>query len=78
MNEWSKWLVAAILSLLAAFMTVQWQQAESEIAEVNNQLFHLEVEHGDDIARLDESMKTRRNQIADLEERIAVVEERTK
>jgi len=70
--------VAATLLIAIAMLTVQWQTAIDKSNGLEKELNNLTVEHRDDIARLDESNRNRRNQIADLEERIAVVEERTK
>jgi len=58
-------------------MGIQWQQAESDANSNRNEIHKLEEQHEADIARLDESNRNRRNQIADLEERIARLEERT-
>ena len=70
-------MMAAILSLIVGFMGVQWQQAEDTAAQNAKEIEQLEVLHRDDILRLDESNRNRRNQIADLEERVARLEERT-
>jgi len=78
MNDWQKWMVAAVLALIMAMMGIQWQQAESDAQQNATDIRQLEQGHDDDIARLDESNRNRRNQIADLEERIARLEERTK
>lgn len=78
MNDWQKWMVAAVLALIMAMMGIQWQQAESDAHQNATEIRQLEERHSDDIARLDESNRNRRNQIADLEERIARLEERTK
>ncbi len=78
MNDWQKWMVAAIFSLMVALMAVQWQQAESDARNNATEIQKMEQRHEDDIARLDESNRNRRNQIADLEERIAILEERTR
>ena len=87
-GDWKLWAIAAVFSLLAGFLGIQWQSA-IDAAAVNNekitQLINLHESdvdklndsHDIDIARLDESNRNRRNQIADLEERIARVEERT-
>jgi len=78
MNEWQKWMVAAVLALIMAMMGIQWQQAESDAKSNATEIRQLEERHAQDIARLDESNRNRRNQIADLEERIAILEERTR
>ena len=77
MNEWQKWMVAAVLALIMAMMGIQWQQAESDAQQNRTEIRQLEERHQEDIARLDESNRNRRNQIADFEERIARLEERT-
>jgi hypothetical protein len=77
-NDWQKWMVAAVLALIMAMMGIQWQQAESDAQQNATDIRQVESRHQDDIARLDESNRNRRNQIADLEERIARLEERTK
>jgi len=77
-DEWGKWLIAALISLLAAFFAVQWQQAESQIGDLNREMVQLETVHDRDVARLDESNRNRRNDLADLEERVAILEERTR
>ena len=88
-GQWKLWAVAAVLSILAAFLGVQWQSA-IDAADANNSKItslitvhendfdKLITDHEIDIARLDESNRNRRNQIADLEERIATLEERTR
>ena len=77
MNDWQKWMVAAVLALIMAMMGIQWQQAESDAVQNATEIRQLEQRHEDDIARLDESNRNRRNQIAELESRIATLEERT-
>ena len=76
-TESAAWMMAAILSLIVGFMGVQWQQAEDTAAQNAKEIEQLEVLHRDDILRLDESNRNRRNQIADLEARVARLEERT-
>ena len=88
-GQWKLWAVAAVLSILAAFLGVQWQSA-IDAADANNakitQLItvhesdfdKINADHEIDIARLDESNRNRRNQIAELEARIATLEERTR
>lgn len=87
------WLIPLISAALAvviavAILTTQWQttldatnQNEKDIASLivshEADLVKMRDEHEADIARLDESNRNRRNQIADLEERIAILEERT-
>lgn len=71
------WVFAVIFSITAAFLGVQWQSAIDSAAQNNKEITKLEDLHRADIARLDESNRNRRNQIADLEERIARLEERT-
>ena len=79
------WLVAVALSMAAAFLGVQFQESASD-AEANSKaivkledqteegLFRQENTFEQEIARLDESNTTRRNDLAALEERIAVLE----
>lgn len=84
------WLIPLISAALAvvvavAVLTTQWQttldatnQNEKDIANLvvshESDLVKMRDEHEADIARLDESNRSRRNDIASLEERIAVVE----
>ena len=77
MNRWQQWLIAAILTLLVGLMGMQWQQAEDDATQNRERIVRLETQHDDDVARLDESNRTRRNDVAELEARIAVLEERT-
>lgn len=77
-RQWQIIVVVVMIVMFSSFVGVQIQQADSAIAELEHMIEKLETGHEEDIARLDESMRNRRNQIADLEERIAVVEERTK
>lgn len=77
-KQWQVIVVAVVIIMAGSFLGIQMQQADSAIADLRNQLEKLETGHDQDTARLDESMRNRRNQIADLEERIAVVEERTR
>ena len=82
-------LVGVLFSLMAAVLAVQWQSAIDTAAANTANIEKLEQDHKADInrienkfdaeiSRLDESNRNQRNQIADLEERIAVVEERTR
>jgi len=84
-SQWAIWAVAAVISLLAAFVGVQFQQARDGLTQNAKDLVKLEDATEDDqvrlekefeteIARLDESNRSRRNDIATLEERIAVLE----
>ena len=76
---WWQILVPVALAMLIAIavLTTQWQSAIDGISVLNKEVDKLFNTHKEDIARLDESNRNRRNQIADLEERIARVEERT-
>ena len=87
-KDWKLWVTAALLSILAGFMGIQWQTAidaaasnEARLTQLivvhDDDIEKMEADHDEDIARLDESNRNRRNQIADLEERIARLEERT-
>jgi len=82
------YVLLIVVSLTATFLGIQWQQTEAEVDQLTRSVLRvedeaeieiekLEVAHETDIARLDESNRTRRNDIADLEERIARLEERT-
>ena len=71
------WSIAALITLMFTFMSIQWQQAIDESAQNAKEVTELEQRHREDVARLDESNRNRRNSIADLEERIAILEERT-
>ena len=88
-GQWKLWAVAAVISMLAAFVGIQWQTAIDAAAQNESKLEQLtsiheadidkvEADHDTDIARLDESNRNRRNQIAELEERLATLEERTR
>ena len=75
---WQALIPVALAMLVAiAILTTQWQSAIDGIAQLDREVTQLFDTHKEDIARLDESNRNRRNQIADLEERIARVEERT-
>lgn len=76
-NNTTTYIIAAIFSITAAFLGIQWQSAIDQAEQNNKEIVKLEDLHRADIARLDESNRNRRNQIADLEERIARLEERT-
>ena len=87
-GQWKLWAVASVIALLAGFLGIQWQSAIDAAAANDAKITQLiqlhevdveklEVDHDADIARLDESNRNRRNQIAELEERIARLEERT-
>ena len=87
------WLIPLISAALAvvvavAVLTAQWQTTLDSTNQNKTQLSQLGIDHESDltkllqnhesdVARLDESNRNRRNQIADLEERIAILEERT-
>ena len=76
---WWQILVPVALAMLIAIavLTTQWQSAVDGIGVLNKEVDKLFSTHKEDIARLDGSNRNGRNQIADLEERIARVEERT-
>jgi len=76
-KQWMVWGAGVILSLALGIMAVQWQSSIDATNVNERDLEQLQQLHRDDIARLDESNRNRRNQIADLEERIARLEERT-
>jgi len=87
-KQWQLWAVAAVISILAAFLGIQWQSALDAAARNDEKITQLisihetdidklNDSHDIDIARLDESNRNRRNQIAELESRIARLEERT-
>ena len=73
----TQWAIAAVISVTVGFLDIQWQQAEDQATQNAVEIEKLEERHRTDIARLDESNRTRRNAIADLEERVARLEERT-
>lgn len=88
-SQFTLWLLAAVLSLIGTFMAIQWQQTEAEVSQLDKRVeqvedeadrerVRLEAQHDNDIARLDESNRNRRNDLAELEERVARLEERTK
>jgi len=76
-KQWMVWGAGIILSLVIAMMAVQWQSSIDATNVNERDIEQLIQLHREDIARLDESNRNRRNQIADLEERIARLEERT-
>ena len=87
LKEWGIYVLLIIVSLSATFFGIQWQQTEDEVAnlaekvavideDTEKEIEQLEIQFRQEIARLDESNRTRRNDIADLEERIARLEER--
>jgi len=69
--------VAASILVAVSMLTVQWQSAIDKTNQLNRDIVELSDEHNADIARLDESNRNRRNTIAELEERVARLEERT-
>ena len=89
----TSWLIPMVSAAFAvviavAVLTAQWQttldstnQNKTNINQLvkdhEADLTKLLQSHATDIARLDESNRVRRNDIADLEERIARLEERT-
>ena len=89
----TSWLIPIVSAALAvtvavAVLTAQWQttldSTNQNRANINQLVIDHEADltrllqvHEADVARLDESNRNRRNQIADLEERIAILEERT-
>jgi len=75
--KWQQWLLASVLTLAFGLVGMQWQQAEDDATQNRERIVRLETQHDEDIARLDESNRTRRNDVAELEARIAVLEERT-
>ena len=76
-GDWKLWAVAAVVSIMFAFLGVSWQSAIDKAAENDKAIIKLDDGHERDIERLDESNRTRRQDIADIEERIARLEERT-
>ena len=73
----ASWALAALISVSFAFLGAQLQQADDAATQNQKEIEQLESLHRGDVARLDEANRSRREQIADLEERIARVEERT-
>ena len=75
--QWQMWAIAVVLSILVGFMGVSWQTAIAVTEFNTKEIGKIEEQHRIDIARLDETNRVRRNDIAELEARIAVLEERT-
>ena len=86
---WQIWVAGVIISVIIGLMAVQWQSSVDNAEQNEERILKLDAihtedfrktasDHDVDVARLDESNRNRRNQIADLEERIAILEERTK
>lgn len=82
------YILLIIVSLTATFFGIQWQQTEDEVKNLASNVERIEddLEHEveqleevfrSEIARLDESNRNRRNDLADLEERVARLEEKT-
>jgi hypothetical protein len=86
-----RWMLVigfVVISLSLTFTGIQWQQTEAAVDSLTQKVAKLEDDFEKDflrleqvidaeIARLDESNRNRRNDLADLEERVARVEERT-
>jgi predicted nuclease with TOPRIM domain len=87
-KTYGMYALLVLTSLTATFLGIQWQQTEAAVenlernvaridSEAEAAIDKLETQFRQEISRLDESNRTRRNDIADLEERIARLEERT-
>jgi len=76
----STWqLVIAVMTIIVAVsvLAVQWQSSADQITGLKEKVTDLEVLHDKDIARLDESNRTRRIEIGGINSRLATLEERT-
>jgi archaellum component FlaC len=87
-KTYGTYILLVVASLTATFLGIQWQQTEAavenlerNVARIDNEaeaaIDKLESQFRQEISRLDESNRNRRNSLADLEERIARLEERT-
>jgi len=76
----STWqIIAAVMTIVVAVavMAVQWQSTASRVSSLTAQLNQQAELHDKDIARLDESNRSRRLEIGEINSRLATLEERT-
>jgi len=76
--QWQIWVAGLVLTLMAGYMGVQWQTQHDASTANEKRTTELYGRHETDIARLDDSNRNRRIELGDLEERIAILEERTR
>jgi len=77
----STWqIIAAVMTIIVAVavMAVQWQSTASRVAALTAQLNEQSDLHDKDVARLDESNRSRRIEIGEINSRLSTLEERTK
>ncbi|GAG36707.1 unnamed protein product [marine sediment metagenome] len=77
-SQWQIWIAGLILTLFAAYMGVQWQTQHDAIKAVEGRSHEMFITHEQDIERLDESNRSRRIEIGEINARLATLEERTK
>jgi len=77
-NTWQ--IIAAVMTIIVAVavMAVQWQSTASRVSALTAQLNQQAELHEKDIARLDESNRSRRIEIGEINSRLSVLEERTR
>jgi len=76
----STWqIVVAVMTIVVtvSVLAVQWQSATDQINVLSGKLESIEQLHDKDIARLDESNRSRRIEIGEINSRLATLEERT-
>jgi len=76
-NTWQILTAVVAVVVAVAVMAVQWQTTASTVANLQHQLVEQELLHDKDIARLDESNRSRRLEIGEINSRLATLEERT-
>jgi len=76
-NTWQ--IVVAVMTIIVSVsvLAVQWQSSADQITGLTEKIADLETLHDKDIARLDESNRSRRIEIGEINSRLARLEERT-
>jgi len=76
-STWQIFIAVMTVVVAVAVMAVQWQSTASRVASLTQQLNEQSELHDKDIARLDESNRSRRIEIGEINSRLATLEERT-
>jgi len=76
-STWQIFIAVMTVVVAVAVMAVQWQSTAGTVANLRQQLNEQSDLHEKDIARLDESNRSRRIEIGEINSRLARLEERT-
>jgi len=76
-STWQIFIAVMTVVVAVAVMAVQWQSTAGRVTSLTAQLNEQAELHDKDIARLDESNRSRRLEIGEINSRLATLEERT-